>query len=344
MKMTTRSKVFLGIEDSCDDTAVAIVSEDKKILSESKISHLKVNEPYGGVVPEITARAHLANLPLLIKDALCKAGLSLTEIDGYAATAGPGLIGGLICGVQIAKAMAYYHQKPFFGINHLEAHALTPRLVSDLEFPYFLLLVSGGHTQLVQVNGVRNYSILGTTLDDALGEAFDKVGKLIGLPYPAGPEIEKLATQGENTFSFVRPMCKQKGANFSFSGLKSDVRRHVDKIPNMTQEIKENIARSFQEAIKDVLMNKCQYVLKNMPKINNFVISGGVAANQYIRHHLKALCDENSTNFYAPPLELCTDNGAMIAWAALENDAIGFYDSLNLAPRPRWPLTELKPS
>ena len=341
MEMTSESKVFLGIEDSCDDTAVAIVSNDKKILSETKVSHLKINEPFGGVVPEITARAHLDHLSALVKEALKKANLGLEDIDGFAATAGPGLIGGLICGMQFAKALSYFHNKTFFGVNHLEAHALTPRLTSDLNFPYILLLISGGHTQLVKVNGVRKYQIFGSTLDDALGEAFDKVGKMIGLPYPAGPMIEKLAQKGETSFDFVRPLCKERTANFSFSGLKSDVRRQIEKLDQINQKNKEDIACSFQEAIKDVLIKKCSVAIHDNPEIKNFVVSGGVASNKYIRSSLQILCFANNINFIAPPIELCTDNGAMIAWAGLENDNAGYTDQYNLSPRPRWPLNEI---
>ncbi|MAP24035.1 MAG: tRNA (adenosine(37)-N6)-threonylcarbamoyltransferase complex transferase subunit TsaD [Rickettsiales bacterium] len=339
--MTSESKVFLGIEDSCDDTAVAIVSNDKKILSESKVSHLKVNEPYGGVVPEITARAHLNHLSQLVREALKKAKLELHTLDGFAATAGPGLIGGLICGMQFAKALSYFHNKPFFGVNHLEAHALTPRLTSDLKFPYILLLISGGHTQLVKVNGVRKYQIIGSTLDDALGEAFDKVGKMLGLPYPAGPMIEKLAQNGSTSFNFVRPLCKQKTTDFSFSGLKSDVRRKIEGLNQINQKIREDIACSFQETIKEVLIKKCSIAIRDNPEIKNFVVSGGVASNKYIRQSLQNMCDTNNVNFIAPPIELCTDNGVMIAWAGIENDKAGFVDNYNLSPRPRWPLNEI---
>lgn len=333
--------LFLGIESSCDDTAVAIVSDDKTILAENRLSHLKANEPYGGVVPEIMARAHLTHLKSLIQKTVQEANVPLEKIDAFAATAGPGLIGGVITGVQMAKALALYFGKPFYGINHLEGHALTPRLTHDLPFPYLLLLVSGGHTQFLKVEGVGRYQLIGTTLDDALGEAFDKVGKMMGLPYPAGPLIEQLAKEGKPTFDFPRPLCQKKGTDFSFSGLKSDVRRKIAALPKLTDTDKKNIAASFQTTVRDVLLNRLKHVLTDIGPIRHFVISGGVAANQYLRGELEAFCMSKNIEFVAPPLPLCTDNGAMIAWAGIENALAGRPADLSINPRPRWPLDSL---
>ncbi len=332
---------FLGIESSCDDTAVALVSSDKVIHAESRLSHLKVNEPYGGVVPEITARAHLKHLKGLIEKTLSHANTSLEDIDGFSATAGPGLIGGVITGVQMAKALALYHKKPFFGVNHLEGHALAPRLSHDLPFPYLLLLVSGGHTQFLNVKGVGQYDLIGTTRDDALGEAFDKVGKMMGLPYPAGPLIEKLAQDGHPTFEFAKPLCNQKGTDFSFSGLKSDVLRKIAALGTLSEEDKKNIAHSFQNTVRDVLINRTTHVLKKTGPVKQLVLSGGVAANQFLREELVNFLTPRNIELVAPPISLCTDNGAMIAWAGLENKRAGRPENLSINPRPRWPLTEL---
>lgn len=332
---------ILGIETSCDETAVAIVSEDKRILSNQVFSQIEHNL-YGGVVPEVASRSHMRALDHLVDLAVEESDLSLDEIDAIAVTAGPGLIGGVMVGVMYAKALAASLGKPILAVNHLEGHALTARLTDEVEFPFLLLLVSGGHTQFLSVRNIGEYEILGTTLDDAVGEAFDKTAKLLGLGYPGGPQIEKHAKSGDpQRFKFPRPLANQNNCTLSFSGLKTAVRRELEKVEKDDQLV-QDIAASFQEAVSDVLVIKTQYAvdefLNKYESGRSFVLSGGVAANQHIRGKLEYVCSENRFSFHAPPIKLCGDNAAMIAWAGIERYKLGHKNNLNFKPRSRWPL------
>lgn len=344
---------ILGIETSCDETAVAVVTDDRKILSNLVLSQLKEHEEFGGVVPEIAARSHMAHLDRLVKSAMEEAGLDFGELDGVAATCGPGLIGGVMVGMMTGKAIAAAHDLPFIAVNHLEAHALTPRLTDTLDFPYLLLLVSGGHSQILVVEDVGQYYLLGTTLDDAAGECFDKSAKLMGLPYPGGPYMEKFASECMDTkaacerFDLPRPMKGRKGCDFSFSGLKTAVRVYVDKLPEgaLQREDIVALAYSFQQSVTDVMTDRCEnaihYFLTHQGKnatSPTLVVSGGVAANATIRAGLKNLAERHRMNFIAPPVPLCSDNGAMIAWTGIERLRRDMTDSLDIAARPRWPL------
>lgn len=347
-----KSFICLGIETSCDETSVAVVNSNKQILGHVVSSQIKTHQQYGGVVPEIAARAHLQLLPQVINQALNDAKTTLNEVDVVAATAGPGLIGGLAVGVMAAKSMAAVAQKPFVAVNHLEGHALTVRLTSDVEFPFFLLLVSGGHCQLMLVEGVGQYKVLGGTLDDAVGECFDKVARLLNLPYPGGPQIEQHAQNGdEKAYAFPRPMWKKHHLNLSFSGLKTAVRQVIQKemdqhSGNLPQHVLSNICASFQYTVAEVLYERLEKAITLLAEegiaLSRFVVAGGVAANQTIRKALLNLCEKYDLNFFAPPLGLCTDNGAMIAWAGLERFKLGLVDGLDFKPRPRWPLNELR--
>ncbi len=332
---------ILGIETSCDETAVAIVSEDKRILSNQVASQLEHNK-YGGVVPEVASRSHMRALDKLVDLALEESGVKLDDIDAIAVTSGPGLIGGVIVGVMYAKAMAASLDKPILEVNHLEGHALTARLTDEVEFPFLLLLVSGGHTQFLAVKNVGEYEILGTTLDDAVGEAFDKTAKLLGLGYPGGPQIEKYAKSGNpKRFKFPRPLTNQKNCSLSFSGLKTAVRRELEK-SEIDKTLTYDIAASFQEAVADVLAVKTKYAIQEfLNKYGSekfFVLSGGVAANQSIRSKVEPVCSEHGFTFHAPPINLCGDNAAMIAWAGIEKYKLGRKDNLNFKPKSRWPL------
>ena len=332
---------ILGIETSCDETAVAIVSEDKKILSNQVASQIEHNK-YGGVVPEVASRSHMRALDKLVDMALEESGVTLDAVDAIAVTAGPGLIGGVIVGVMYAKALAASLDKPILAVNHLEGHALTARLTDEVEFPFLLLLVSGGHTQFLSVKNIGEYEILGTTLDDAVGEAFDKTAKLLGLGYPGGPQIEKYAESGDTKrFKFPRPLANQNNCTLSFSGLKTAVRRELEKTEK-DEQLVIDIAASFQEAVSDVLALKTQYAIERFSdKYGSgrpFVLSGGVAANQAICGKLEAVCSDNGFSFHAPPIKLCGDNAAMIAWAGIEKYKLGHKDNMNFKPRSRWPL------
>ncbi len=334
--------IVLGIETSCDETAAALVTEEGEILSNILFSQIATHQSFGGVVPEVGARAHLTYLPLMIRQALETGGVSLDQVDGIAATCGPGLIGGVIVGSMMAKAMAAFSHKPFIAINHLEAHALTARLTHKVEFPYLLLLVSGGHCQLLRVNGVASYTELGTALDDAVGESFDKVARLLGLPYPGGPEIEKAARLGDPyRFKLPRPMLTQKTLNFSFSGLKTAVRHEVEKIPVLTDQDRYDMAASFQKTVTEILVTRSLQAVEAYPDLKRFVMAGGVAANQYIRGHLEEALTQKGLTVLVPNPALCTDNGAMIAWAGIEYLRLGKTHSLDFDPRPRWPLKSL---
>ncbi|MGN6670476.1 MAG: tRNA (adenosine(37)-N6)-threonylcarbamoyltransferase complex transferase subunit TsaD [Candidatus Nucleicultricaceae bacterium] len=341
--------IVLGIETSCDETAAAVVDSNRTILSNVLHSQLYTHRPFGGVVPEIAARHHLDVLPDIIKEALKKANVSFEDLDGIAATTGPGLVGGVMIGMMMAKTLSAYHKKPFLAINHLAGHALTVRLTDGVEFPYLLLLVSGGHTQLLIVHKHDDFELLGSTLDDAVGEAFDKTAKLLDLPYPGGPNIEILARDGDpDRFELPRPLLKDptRPFTFSLSGLKTAVRTLVLERSPLSSEDKANIAASFQKTISMILANRSSkalaYAKTSLPHLKGFVVAGGVAANQSIRDTLSKIAHEYHVPFYAPPLSLCTDNAAFIAWTGIEKLNNQQYDCLAIGARPRWPLVDLK--
>lgn len=327
--------VILGLESSCDDSATALVTGDRRILSQAVIGQTQAHQPYGGVVPEIAARAHVEILPQLIRRVLDDAKLSIHEVDAIAATAGPGLIGGVMVALLAGKGLALAAGKPLIAVNHLEGHALSPRLVDpDLGFPYLLLLVSGGHCQLLEVRGVGHYRRLATTIDDAVGEAFDKAAKLLGLGYPGGPAIEELAKRGDPAaVPLPRPLVGSREPHFSFAGLKSAVQRSVAS----GTHAREDIAASFQQAVVDCLVDRTALALRrtDAPAL---VVAGGVAANQAIRNALADLAARGDRRFTVPPAWLCTDNAAMIAWAGAERFAVGLRDALDAPARARWPL------
>jgi N6-L-threonylcarbamoyladenine synthase len=335
--------LILGIETSCDETAAAVVTDTKEIRSNVVLSQVAEHQPYGGVVPEIAARSHLDHIDNVIDKALKDAGVSLSELDAIAATGGPGLIGGVIVGVMTGKALASVAGKPFIAVNHLEGHALTARLTDDVPFPFLLLLVSGGHCQFLAVEDVGRYRRLGGTVDDALGEAFDKTAKILGMPYPGGPAVEKMARSGnEKAYAFPVPMKGREGCDFSFSGLKTAVRLKAEEIGDLTEKHKADICASFQhtaaESLTDRTQNAIASFLKLYPNGKHFVLAGGVAANQYLRGRLTSVIEQHGLSLVAPPLPLCTDNAAMIAWAGLERFRRGMIDSLDFEPRARWPL------
>jgi N6-L-threonylcarbamoyladenine synthase len=340
--------IVLGIETTCDETAAAVVrlrpGGRPEILSNCIYSQIEEHAAYGGVVPEIAARAHVVALDGQIAAALKQAGLRLDQVDGIAAAAGPGLIGGVIVGLTAGKTLALAAQKPFIAVNHLEAHALSPRMVEDLAFPYLLLLASGGHSQLLAVRSVNDYWRLGGTIDDALGEAFDKTAKMLGLPYPGGPAVEREAAMGNpERFAFPRPMLGRKNADFSLSGLKTAVRIEAEKTAPLRRMDIADLCASFQAAILDVVVDRTRVALSmfrtGIGQPNALVVAGGVAANKSIRRSLERLANESGLPLVAPPPALCTDNGAMIAWAGLERLRLGQTDRLDTAPRPRWPLS-----
>ncbi len=333
--------LILGIESSCDETAAAIVDTaapylERRILAQHIASQDEAHRPYGGVVPAIAARAHVEKIAPLIAATLADAGLELADMDAIAATAGPGLIGGVMVGLVTAKALAMAGDKPLLAVNHLEGHALSPRLADPtLEYPYCLLLVSGGHCQLLEVRGVGDYRRLATTIDDALGEAFDKTAKLLGLGYPGGPAVERLALEGNpKAIRFPRPLVGSGDPNFSFAGLKSAVARMVQG----GGFAKADVAASFQQAAIDCVVDRTRIALAGHAGMNALVVAGGVAANAAIRTALETLAADHKLPFVAPPPALCTDNAAMIAWAGGERLAAGFRDPLDAMARPRWPL------
>ena len=342
--------IVLGIESSCDETAAALVNDKKEILGEALLSQ-EEHKAFGGVVPEIAARSHLEHIDNILDQCFSKTNLTLKDIDAVAASAGPGLIGGVVVGVMTAKALSIALNKPFVAVNHLEGHALAARISNDVEFPYLLLLVSGGHCQILVVKDVGDYERLGTTIDDAVGEAFDKVAKMLGLGYPGGPAIEKMALAGdENRFCLPRPLIGSQDCNLSFSGLKTAVRKIVEtyandgdiahaNIPN--QDISD-ICASFQYTATDCLCRKLKraitYFKQKYPNGKHLVVSGGVASNSYLRTKLNDLAKNSNMIFAAPPIRFCTDNGVMVAWAGLERFRKGYTDSLSFKPRPRWPL------
>ena len=332
--------IVLGIETSCDETAAAVVDDQRRILSNIVLSQTEDHRPYGGVVPEIAARAHVEHIDGLIRNAMEVAQLKFSELDGIAATAGPGLIGGVMVGLVTGKAIAAALAKPLLAINHLEGHALTARLTDNLEFPYLLLLISGGHCQLLLIEGLAQYSRLGTTIDDAVGEAFDKAGKMLGLPYPGGPAIQAASELGNDlALDLPRPMIGRDGCDFSFSGLKTALRRKLEGNPKLGVE---DVAASFQRAVGDVIVDRTANAIamarQKRPGLAHLVIAGGVAANKHLRMRLDRLCVDTKLQLVAPPPELCTDNGAMIAWAGVERLIAGLTDPLDVRVRARWPL------
>jgi len=328
--------IILGLESSCDETAAALVTADGRILAHRLATQEEAHRPYGGVVPEIAARAHVEALTPLVEAALADAKMTLADVDVIAATAGPGLIGGVMVGLVTGKALAHAAGKPLIAVNHLEGHALSPRLADPtLQFPYLLLLVSGGHCQLLLVKGPGDYARLATTIDDAAGEAFDKTAKLLGLGYPGGPQVEKAAAQGDaKAVPLPRPMLGTAEPHFSFAGLKSAVMRAAQSGQYSTQDI----AASFQQAVIDCLTDRTRKALGESEGVTALVVAGGVAANGAIRAALESLAAAHDLPFVAPPLWLCTDNAAMIAWAGAERYGAGLVDDLTVPARPRWPL------
>jgi N6-L-threonylcarbamoyladenine synthase len=342
---TLNAFTVLGIETSCDETAAAVVRGRApgpgQILSNIVFSQLDAHRPYGGVVPEIAARAHVEILDGIVDEALTAAGLALSDVDAIAATAGPGLIGGVMVGLTTAKALALASGKPLVAVNHLEAHALTARLTDGVAFPFLLLLISGGHCQLLGVEGVGKFKLYGTTIDDAVGEAFDKTAKLLGLPYPGGPAVEELAKKGNaKRYSLPRPLRGREGADFSFSGLKTAVRQ----IALEDGVNRADLAAAFQQTVLDVLADRITAAMamfrRDFPDTENpaLVVAGGVAANSAIRDSLTALCAREGFEKKIPPPRLCTDNAAMIAWAGVERSQLSLFDAVGVAPRARWPL------
>ena len=356
-KTSDKPILCLGIESSCDETSAAIVDSDRNILSHIIYSQIPEHQKYGGVVPELAARAHILAIDEVIKQTLEKAGKTINDIDVIAATAGPGLIGGVLVGWMAATGLAQSTNKPLVAVNHLEGHALVPRLhasiangedgVNSVEFPYLLMLASGGHCQILLVRGVGQYELIGQTLDDSAGEAFDKIAKMLGLGYPGGPVVDKRASLGNSkAFNFPRPLCDKPGCDFSFSGIKTAARTFLEKVSApYSDEFINDFCASFQAAVVDCIVNRLnnamhdERVISVAPK--TLVVAGGVAKNSAIRASMEKLAAEKNMQFAAPPMNLCTDNGAMIAWAGLENYRCGKIVKEPVAPRPRWPLTEL---
>lgn len=328
--------IILGLESSCDETAAALVTSDRRILAHRLATQEAEHSPYGGVVPELAARAHVEALMPLVEAVFAEAGLTLNDVDAIAATAGPGLIGGVMVGLVTGKALSLASGKPLVAVNHLEGHALSPRLADpSLPFPYLLLLVSGGHCQLLRVEGVGRYRRLATTIDDAAGEAFDKTAKLLGLGFPGGPAVERAAAAGDpKAVPLPRPLLGTSDPHFSFAGLKSAVMRAQQS----GKWAAEDIAASFQQAVIDCLIDRTRRALESSENLTALVVAGGVAANQAVRGALETLAAAHGLPFVAPPLWLCTDNAAMIGWAGAERFAAGLTDGLDVAARPRWPL------
>ncbi len=343
---------ILGIETSCDETAAAVVRRlpdgSGEIVSNIVLSQIDDHAPYGGVVPEIAARVHIRHLDGLIARAMKEAGITFSALDGVAATAGPGLLGGVIIGLTTAKAIAMAHNKPLLAINHLEGHALTPRLLEPCPFPYLLLLISGGHTQFQLVEGVGCYRRLGTTIDDALGEAFDKTAKLLGLGYPGGPLVEQYARRGNpQRFDFPRPLKGRKDCNFSFSGLKTAVRETVHDLGHLSVQDIADVCASFEAAVAETLQDRLKmafgFFREAYPDVKkpSLIVAGGVAANATLKNIFATSADEFNFKLIVPPASLCTDNAAMIAWAGAERLALGLVDDLDFMARARWPLDDV---
>ena len=343
-----KKPIILGIESSCDETAASIITENEQgtptILSSIVSSQVDVHKEFGGVVPELAARSHIEKIDLITKKAIDKSGIMLDDVDAIAATAGPGLIVCLSVGLSFGKAMASSLNKPFIAVNHLEGHALSPKLNSKLNYPYLLLLISGGHTQFLSVKGLGEYKRLGTTIDDALGEAFDKTAKMLGIEFPGGPQIEEYAKKGDpDKYELPKPIFHKGGCNLSFAGLKTAVLRIVKKIK--TDQEKYDLAASFQKTVEEILYKKSKIAFKefkniNEDKANIFVVAGGVAANKKIRKVLTKLCNEENFNAIFPPINLCGDNAAMIAMVGLEKYKLKQFSELDHPAKPRWPLDE----
>ena len=342
--------IVLGIETSCDETSVSIIEKKKnkkygKILSENTISQINKHKKFGGVVPELASREHSKNLDLIVKETLDASKISLNKIDAFAATTGPGLLGGLLVGTNYTKALAISSQKPFFSVNHLQGHVLISRMKKTIPFPFVCLLVSGGHCQILLAQAYNKFKILGETLDDAVGEVYDKISKIMGYGYPGGPIIEELAKKslGKYKFNLPRPLIKEKTLNLSFSGLKTATRRIIES--GLNQRQKYDLANDFQCVIAECLLKKVELALKTIKrntKISNFVLSGGVASNSFIRKQFRLLCKKNEVSFYAPDKELCIDNATMIAWAGLEILKKRKRGSkIYMSPKPRWRLDNL---
>ena len=341
------TKIVLGIESSCDETACALVNENREILSSVVWSQYDEHRRFGGVVPEIAARAHLEKCDLLIKECMDKAGLQFSDLSAVAVAGGPGLIGGVLVGVMTAKAIAFCHHLPFIAVNHLEGHALTAKLTNDIDYPYLLLLTSGGHCQILEVMGVGQYKKLGATIDDSAGEAFDKVAKMLNIGYPGGPNLEKRARLGNpKAYVLPVPMKGRDSCDFSFSGLKTAVRVMVDKQDKITASFQNDMCACFQRAVveemRDRLVRAIQVFKSDFPQAKDLVVGGGVAANGAVRQMLTEVAEKNKMRFSAPPVGLCTDNGVMIAWAGLQRLQANLTDSFDFKARPRWPLEDLK--
>jgi len=344
----SKKPIILGIETSCDETAASIITENKQgtptVLSSIVSSQVNVHKQFGGVVPELAARSHIEKIDLITKKAIEESGVTLEEVDAVAATAGPGLIVCLSVGLSFGKAMASSLEKPFIAVNHLEGHALSPKLNSVLNYPYLLLLISGGHTQFLNVQGLGKYKRLGTTIDDAIGEAFDKTAKMLGIEFPGGPQIEVYAKKGDpNKYELPKPIFHKGGCNLSFAGLKTAVLRIVKQIK--TDQEKYDLAASFQKTIEEILYKKSKVAFKEFKNIhkdkaNIFVVAGGVAANKKIREVLTKLCDEENFKAIFPPINLCGDNAAMIAMVGLEKYKLRQFNELDHPAKPRWPLDE----
>jgi len=343
-----KKPIILGIESSCDETAASIIQDDDsgvpKILSNIISSQYDVHKEFGGVVPELAARSHLEKIDLITSKAFEVSGLNIKDIDAVAVTAGPGLIVCLTVGLNFGKAFALSVNKPFIAVNHLEGHALSPKLNSNIEYPYLLLLISGGHTQYLSVEGLGKYKRLGTTIDDALGEAFDKTAKLLGIEFPGGPKIEEFAKKGDpNKFQLPKPILKRGGCNLSFAGLKTAILRITKDLKN--EKDKYDLAASFQKTIEDILYEKTKIAFQEFKKINNkskniFIIAGGVAANKGIRNKLNNLSKVNNFETFFPEINLCSDNAAMIAMVGLEKYKLKLFDEINFKANPRWALDE----
>jgi len=337
--------LIFGIETSCDETSSSIIDFEGKILSHIVINQ-EEHQKFGGVVPEIASRAHLQILQQIIPKTFAEAGVSRSSINIYCATCGPGLIGGLLVGSTVAKSMAIAGNKPFYPINHLEGHALSVQIHDNVTFPFILLLITGGHSQLYIVNKIGSYELLGTTIDDSVGECFDKVAKMLGMKYPGGKHIENRALGGnKNKFDLPKPLINRKDFNFSFSGLKTAVKLEVNKFDKLNNNQVEDLCASFQQTIVDILVSKTEmainYAKNKIPNINNVVVAGGVAANKSIKKSLQILCQKNNLKLFSPPLSLCGDNAAMIAWACLQRYKLGYQGDMNFKPIPRWPLNDL---
>jgi len=343
-----KKPIILGIESSCDETAAAIVQENDKdnpvILSNIVSSQIDVHKEFGGVVPELAARSHIEKIDLITKKAINESGIKLEDLDAVAATAGPGLIVCLSVGLSFGKAVASSLNKPFIAVNHLEGHALSPKLNSSLSYPYLLLLISGGHTQFLSVQGLSKYKRLGTTIDDAVGEAFDKTAKLLGIEFPGGPQIEEYAKKGDfKKYKLPKPIIHKGGCNLSFAGLKTAVLKIAKQIK--TDQERYDLAASFQKTVEEILYKKSKVAFEEFKKINGdknntFVVAGGVAANKKIREALTSLCKEVNFNPVFPPVNLCGDNAAMIAMVGLEKFKLKQFSNLDFPAKPRWPLDE----